>query len=53
MLYNKFVSNVNDFKFELTLQDPVKHCRTQDCKFFGSIENQYYCSKCWAERRNR
>ncbi|KAL7289700.1 hypothetical protein TKK_0016423 [Trichogramma kaykai] len=31
--------------------DCVKNCRTVDCKFFGSPQNQYYCSQCWAELR--
>ncbi|XP_034938148.1 OTU domain-containing protein 7B-like [Chelonus insularis] len=26
----------------------VRECLTEDCPFFGSSENQYYCSKCWA-----
>ncbi|XP_012261455.1 OTU domain-containing protein 7B-like isoform X2 [Athalia rosae] len=31
----------------------VRPCRNQDCAFFGSVENQYYCSKCWADRPYR
>ncbi|XP_014204995.1 uncharacterized protein LOC106636947 isoform X2 [Copidosoma floridanum] len=27
----------------------VRQCRTQDCKFFGSAENQFYCSQCWSD----
>ncbi|EZA48963.1 OTU domain-containing protein 7B [Ooceraea biroi] len=29
----------------------VKVCRSEHCQFFGSPENQYYCSQCWANRR--
>ncbi|KAH0950025.1 hypothetical protein HN011_001651 [Eciton burchellii] len=29
----------------------VKECRSEHCQFFGSPENQYYCSQCWANRR--
>lgn len=28
------------------LQTQAKHCRTADCKFFGSANTNYYCSKC-------
>lgn len=31
----------------------VKECRSEHCQFFGSPENQYYCSQCWASRRYR
>ncbi|EFN78874.1 OTU domain-containing protein 7B [Harpegnathos saltator] len=34
-------------------KDTVKECRSEHCHFFGSAENQYYCSQCWANRRNR
>lgn len=33
--------------------DLVRPCRTQHCKFFGSSENQYYCSQCWINRQQR
>ncbi|XP_012223326.1 OTU domain-containing protein 7B-like [Linepithema humile] len=33
------------------LKDVVKKCRSEHCQFFGSPENQYYCSQCWANRR--
>ncbi|XP_066590473.1 OTU domain-containing protein 7B-like [Prorops nasuta] len=29
----------------------VKECRNEDCQFFGSAENDFFCSKCWADRR--
>lgn len=31
----------------------VKTCRNEQCQFFGSAENDYYCSQCWANRRYR
>lgn len=31
----------------------VKECRSEQCQFFGSAENDYYCSQCWANRRYR
>ncbi|XP_015183972.1 PREDICTED: OTU domain-containing protein 7B-like isoform X1 [Polistes dominula] len=31
----------------------VKECRSEHCQFFGSPENEYYCSQCWANRRYR
>ncbi|KAG7198187.1 hypothetical protein KM043_005601 [Ampulex compressa] len=31
----------------------VKACRNEQCQFFGSAENEYYCSQCWANRRYR
>ncbi|XP_063987450.1 OTU domain-containing protein 7B-like isoform X2 [Diachasmimorpha longicaudata] len=30
-----------------------RECRSEHCQFFGSPENQYYCSQCWASRRQR
>lgn len=33
------------------LKGIVKECRSEHCQFFGSPENQYYCSQCWANRR--
>lgn len=30
----------------LFLQTQAQHCRTRDCKFFGSANTNYYCSKC-------
>ncbi|KAL6438070.1 hypothetical protein ACFW04_004369 [Cataglyphis niger] len=32
------------------LKGTVKECRSEHCQFFGSPENEYYCSKCWANR---
>ncbi|XP_033222192.1 OTU domain-containing protein 7B-like [Belonocnema kinseyi] len=34
-------------------KDSVRKCRSEQCQFFGSPENQYYCSQCWANRRQR
>ncbi|CAD6237380.1 GSCOCG00002280001-RA-CDS [Cotesia congregata] len=31
----------------------VRECLTEDCPFFGSPENDYYCSKCWANNSQR
>ncbi|XP_033341961.1 OTU domain-containing protein 7B [Megalopta genalis] len=31
----------------------VKECRNGQCQFFGSAENDYYCSQCWANQRYR
>ncbi|XP_046747794.1 OTU domain-containing protein 7B-like [Diprion similis] len=31
----------------------VRPCRNGDCQFFGSAENQYYCSKCSVEQPYR
>ncbi|XP_043268263.1 OTU domain-containing protein 7B-like [Venturia canescens] len=31
----------------------VQECRSEHCQFFGAPENQYYCSQCWANRRQR
>ncbi|KYN09409.1 PREDICTED: OTU domain-containing protein 7B-like [Trachymyrmex cornetzi] len=35
------------------LKGTVKECRSEHCQFFGSPENQYYCSKCWAHQQSR
>lgn len=35
----------------IDVQDGIANeCRTEDCHFFGSPKNNYYCSKCWADR---
>ncbi|CAK9819657.1 OTU domain-containing protein 7B [Anthophora plagiata] len=36
-----------------SLASIVKECRNEQCPFFGSAENDYYCSQCWANRRYR
>ncbi|XP_071863890.1 OTU domain-containing protein 7B isoform X3 [Bombus fervidus] len=32
------------------LEANVKQCRNVDCQFFGSAENDYFCSQCWANQ---
>ncbi|XP_032664028.1 OTU domain-containing protein 7B-like isoform X1 [Odontomachus brunneus] len=34
-------------------KDTVKLCRSEHCSYFGSSENQYYCSQCWTKQRNQ
>lgn len=37
--------------FKLPVSSEAKPCRTNNCKFFGCAEKDYYCSKCHKENQ--
>lgn len=49
-ILSSYLENIDDPKSSRLAtpfqQSQAKHCRTADCKFFGSASTNYYCSKC-------
>lgn len=48
-IISSYLEHIDDPKSSRTatfLQSQAKQCRTADCKFFGSANTNYYCSKC-------